>query len=84
MTGLTSQAMTCRELVELVTDYLEGQLTARDRARFMRHLSACDGCTSYREQFRQTIKLTGALREEQLDPTARRELLAAFRDWAAS
>jgi anti-sigma factor RsiW len=78
------QPMTCKELVELVTDYLEGNLTRSETARFQRHLDGCDGCTTYVEQFRQTIKLTGSLHEEHIDPEARRELLSAFRDWSST
>lgn len=74
--------MTCQQLVELVTDYLEGRLGRVDRARFERHIDGCDGCTTYLAQYEQTIRLTGELREEQIDPDARRELLAAFRDWS--
>ena len=76
-----TNALTCRELVELVTDYLEGTLSRRDRARFDRHIAGCDGCTAYLAQFRETIRLTGELREEQLDPVARDALLREFRDW---
>jgi anti-sigma factor RsiW len=73
--------MTCVELVELVTDYLEGMLSARDRARFEQHLGVCPHCTVYVEQFRETIRLTGTLREEDLAPAAREALLAEFRNW---
>ena len=74
-------ALSCRELVELVTDYLDGALPSRDRARFERHIDGCDGCTAYLEEFRETIRLTGTLRVEQLDPLARATLLARFGDW---
>lgn len=74
--------MTCRELVELVTDYLEGKLTKSETARFQQHLEDCDGCATYVEQFKQTIELTGALREEHVDPVALQQLLGAFRDWS--
>ena len=55
--------MTCIELVELVTEYLEGSMPAEQRARFEEHVSGCDGCTTYLEQFRTTIRLTGMLSE---------------------
>jgi anti-sigma factor RsiW len=74
-------ALSCRELVELVTEYLDGTLSPRDRARFERHIAGCDGCTAYLEEFRETIRLTGTLRVEQLDPVAKETLLAHFRDW---
>jgi predicted anti-sigma-YlaC factor YlaD len=73
--------MDCQSLVELVTDYLEGALTAQERARVEAHLADCDGCTAYLEQMRTTIRLTGRLREEQIPPEARRPLLEAFRSW---
>lgn len=73
--------MTCQELVELVTEYLEGTLPADVRARMERHLSGCDGCTHYLEQMRQTIRLMGQVREESLTPAQRDDLLRLFRDW---
>jgi anti-sigma factor RsiW len=74
--------LTCREMVELMTAYLEDALSADDRARFESHLSVCDGCTNYLEQMRETIRLTGRITEDQLDPVQRDALLAAFRGWA--
>lgn len=73
--------MTCRELVHLITDYFEGGLSRRDRRRFERHLEGCDGCTTYVEQMRETLSVTGTLEEDALSPHARRELLAVFRHW---
>ena len=71
----------CRELVEIVTDYLEGRLPPHDLLRFEEHLLICSGCASYVEQMRETIRLTGALREEDVLAPAREELLEAFRHW---
>jgi anti-sigma factor RsiW len=73
--------LNCNELVELVTDYLEGKLSEEERRRFDDHLSKCGGCTNYVEQFRETIRLTGTLRTDDLDPGARDTLLEQFRDW---
>ena len=73
--------MACQELVELVTDYFEGRLSRSDRRRFRAHLGECDHCTVYLEQMRLVIEATGRLTEEDLQPEAREELLAAFRDW---
>jgi anti-sigma factor RsiW len=81
MPVLTAPAMTCRELVQLITDYLEGNLSTRDRRRFERHLRGCDGCTTYVRQMRTTVRLAGVLGEDDVEPAARDELLAAFRDW---
>lgn len=73
--------LTCQELVELVTEYLEHTLPPIDVARFEAHLSGCTGCTNYVEQARRTIDLTGRLTEDSLPPAARTELLNAFRRW---
>ena len=76
-----TQPLTCRELVELVTDYLEGALAPGDRERFEQHLEVCPGCVTYLEQIRETIRQAGRLREEDLAPPARDALLAQFRNW---
>jgi anti-sigma factor RsiW len=73
--------MTCRELVELVTEYLEGSLPQGERERFEAHLAICEGCTAYVEQIRVAIRVTGNLSEEELSPEATDRLLAAFRSW---
>ena len=73
--------MTCQELVELVTDYLEDALPDDDRLRFEAHLAECDACRDYVEQFGQTIALSGCVEVEQLPPGLRDELLDAFRAW---
>jgi anti-sigma factor RsiW len=80
---MRAQPLACQELVEIVTAYFEGTLSRRDRRRFDAHLGACDGCSAYVEQMRVTIRLTGTLREEDIDPPAREALLHAFRDWRA-
>jgi len=74
-------ALTCQELVELVTDYFEGALPRRDRKRFEAHIAACAHCSLYLEQLRQTIALTGTLREEDVQPDARRALLEPCGKW---
>ena len=75
------KAMMCRELVEVISDYLEGTLPPADRARFESHLAACDGCTRYLEQFRLTIEGAGRLRAEDLPEDLTDQLLATFRGW---
>ncbi|MGB8646763.1 MAG: zf-HC2 domain-containing protein [Anaerolineae bacterium] len=76
--------LNCRELVELVTDYLEGKLPPEERARFEEHLSGCTGCGNYLDQVRRTIKIVGRLTEDSIEPAARQDLLKAFRDWKQS
>jgi anti-sigma factor RsiW len=75
------EQLSCQELVELVTDYLEGALSAEDAARFEDHIGRCAGCRAYLEQIRETIALAGRLTPESLSPEAERELLDAFRGW---
>jgi anti-sigma factor RsiW len=80
MIGLR-KPLACQELVEIVTAYFDGAMSRRDRKRFEAHISGCDNCHTYVEQMRQTIAATGSITEEQIDPAAREELLAVFRDW---
>jgi anti-sigma factor RsiW len=76
-----AEQLSCQELVELVTDYLEGALTPEERARFEAHIEPCGGCRRYLEQMRMTIELTGRLTPEQLSRDAETALLGAFRNW---
>jgi anti-sigma factor RsiW len=73
--------MSCQELVELVSGYLEGRLDPADAERFDAHLAACSGCRAYLSQFRATVTALGALPPESLSPDMERRLLAAFRGW---
>lgn len=81
---LISEDLTCQELVELVTEYLEGGLLPEDRDRFEQHVILCDGCAFYLEQMRTTIALTGSLTEESIAPQEQESLLRVFRDWKGS
>jgi anti-sigma factor RsiW len=80
----THDDLTCRELVALMTDYLEDALPDDERTRFEEHLVYCDPCVNYVGQMRRTIELMGVLREEDLDSAARGDLLEAFRGWKAA
>jgi anti-sigma factor RsiW len=71
----------CQQAVELVTDYLEGALSSRERARLEKHLRACRHCTEYVRQIRTTIDVTGRVTAKSLTPKARRELVALYREW---
>jgi anti-sigma factor RsiW len=73
--------LTCKELVELVTDYLDGALPADTRRRFDEHLASCPFCQIYLNQMRQTIRAVGRLPDESLAPEALETLLAHFRRW---
>ena len=74
--------MPCRELVEVITDYLEDQLSPDDRARFEAHLAECSACRLYLEQFRVTIRVLGRLPEESLSADTRHGIEAAFQGWS--
>ena len=80
----TVDDMTCRDLVGLVTDYLEGALTLGERYRFERHLGACSVCPRYVEQLRATIRVLGRLHEDDVPLPARDALLGAFRAWKSA
>ena len=77
-----AKGLACKELVELITEYLEGTLPRRLRKRVAKHLSRCDGCTGYLEQMRFTIQTMGRLTEESLPEPMKAELLHAFQGWA--
>jgi anti-sigma factor RsiW len=78
---IDAEAFSCQELVELVTEYLEGALSPGDLGRFEAHIALCDGCTRYLEQIRETVRLTGTLTADDLTPEAEAALLDAFRNW---
>ena len=78
---MTARPLTCREVIDLLTDYVEDALPEQERRRVEAHLATCDGCTTYLEQMRETIRLTGMLTEEQIPGAERELLLDAFRDW---
>ena len=75
--------MTCAEVVELVTSYLEGRLPPDDVERFEAHLALCNGCRTYLEQMRATLAATRALPAEELPQPLQDSLLDAFRGWKA-
>lgn len=75
--------LSCPEMVELLTAYLDGAMATHDRVSFEAHLGLCPGCIAYLDQFRETIAAVGTLREEDVDPAVMDELLAGFRDWRA-
>jgi anti-sigma factor RsiW len=74
--------LSCQQLVELVTDYLEGGLSPVDRERFDEHIAVCPRCRAHLRQMRDTLRLLGTLPEETLSVTATDDLLRAFREWA--
>ena len=72
----------CQEMIEVVTNYLDGALPPDERQRFESHLSYCAGCSTYVEQMRETIRQTGVIpREESLPPALREEIVTQFRTW---
>jgi anti-sigma factor RsiW len=75
--------LTCAEVVELVTDYLEGRLSPEERLRFDEHVTGCDGCVAYLDQMRDTIATAGRLRDSDVPPDLEERLLETFRDWGS-
>ncbi|MBV9324100.1 MAG: zf-HC2 domain-containing protein [Chloroflexi bacterium] len=76
-----SDEIVCRELVELVTPYLEGALPADERALVDQHLASCDGCEAYVQQMRLTIRAVGHVSEDAITSKTRDDVLAIFRSW---
>lgn len=77
----TTHGLACKEVVELVTDYLEGVLLPEKRAQLEEHLAGCDGCRNYLEQVRLTIGMLQNLAQESVFPETKEELLQVFRQW---
>ena len=77
----STRSITCKELTEVLTDYLEGTMAPEDRARFDAHLAICDGCVTYVEQMRQVIETVRELRPDDVEATASDDLLEVFRAW---
>ena len=73
--------ITCQEVVELVTEYLDRALPSDEATRFEQHINFCDGCIVYVEQMRSTVAAVGHVREEDVPPEAKERLMAAFREW---
>lgn len=71
--------LTCKESIEMVTDYLEGSMSLWTRARFHLHLGMCLGCRIYLKQMKHTIHALGRLPQEPAPPAVREELLRRFR-----
>jgi anti-sigma factor RsiW len=78
---MSEQALTCHEVIELLSNYIDGALSPDDRRRVDEHLALCDGCATYLEQMRETIRVTGMVTEEQVPEGDKSALLDAFRDW---
>ena len=81
MMPLRRRDLVCQQAVELVTDYLEGALSRRDRRRLEAHLRACPNCTNYLEQIRMTIRLAGRIEPDDLSAEARQDLSDLYRRW---
>ena len=75
--------LVCQQVVELVTDYLEGGLRGTARRRFEKHLAGCPHCTEYLAQMRETIRLAGRVTPEDLTPQMRDDLTDLYRRWRA-
>jgi len=76
--------MSCQEIVEVITEYIELTLSEPDRSRFEEHLRVCGPCTTYLEQMRLTIQLVGRIQTDTIPPKNQQDLLLLFRDWKAS
>jgi predicted anti-sigma-YlaC factor YlaD len=73
--------LSCREIVQLATEYLEGSMDPETRLRFERHIAICPPCRGFLSQMRVTLRASGEISEESLSPEVRESLLESFRDW---
>jgi anti-sigma factor RsiW len=78
---VSGHELTCREVVELVTSYLDDALDPGDWGRFDEHLRDCDDCTAYLRQLRVTIRVAGRLAPGAIPVATMGKLMAAFRSW---
>jgi anti-sigma factor (TIGR02949 family) len=76
-----AEDLDCKDVVEVVTDYLDGAMAPTERRRFERHLAACEGCDHYLEQMRAVIRVAGRPTVDAVPPETMAGLLRAFRDW---
>ena len=79
-----AEHVSCQEVVELVSDYLEQALPADEAALVEQHLNFCEGCVWYVDEIRTTIASVGRIEEEDVPPETREKLLTAFRHWKGS
>jgi predicted anti-sigma-YlaC factor YlaD len=77
----TRREIPCQEIVELITDYLQGTMSRSESRRLEAHLAGCENCSEYLRQMRVTIRASGMLREEDLTPETREEFAGMFRLW---
>ena len=73
--------ITCRQVVALMTDYLDDALGPDDQALMEAHLAECEGCAEHLRQIRITVAVTGRIREEDLTPAVRDDLMDLYRRW---
>jgi len=76
--------LVCRDVTELVTDFVEGRMSFWDRARFQLHIGMCRHCREYVRQMRKTSQLFGETPNEPLSPDVEAEMLRRFKDWKSS
>jgi hypothetical protein len=81
MTAAVASELTCKELVELVTDYIEDRLTTEENARLELHVCTCTGCRVYLNQMRALLRAAGRLAEDDVPAATKDDLLRAFREW---
>jgi anti-sigma factor RsiW len=80
----SAEHLSCQEVVELVTEYLDESLPTEDMTLFEQHLNVCEGCVWYVDELRTTVEMVGEIREEDVSPEMKDRLMGAFRDWKRS
>jgi hypothetical protein len=82
--GIHEHGYTCREVVDLAAEYVEGAMTPEEATLFEMHLNFCDGCFTFIDQIRETASIAGRITDEQVPEETKVALLEAFRDWRRS
>ena len=75
---VTASPLVCRAAVALMSDYLDGALSRRQRRRLERHLAQCPHCTTYLNQIQEIVAASGGVVPDDLDPAALDALVNVF------
>jgi anti-sigma factor RsiW len=81
LASTTDDELSCQQVVEIITDYLEDALDPRDRLHVEEHLALCPGCKVYLDQMRSTVRALGHIPVDTLSQRAQADLMLAFRQF---
>ena len=76
---MSDRHLRCRDVVELLNDYLDGTLRGDAREEVERHLVPCAGCVAYLRQLGLTLDVAARITETAVPDSVMEQLLEAFR-----